>query len=387
MELLVVIAIIGVLVGLLLPAVQSAREAARRMSCSNNFKQIGLALHNYHAAFGRLPMQEGGTTNAANADSPSPESTIATSHNRLRLSWLVPLTPFIEQQALWEQISNPLDPNEDGVAPFFQAMGGSPATYLANYTAGSEYKPWLTDIVSFRCPSDPGRGLPSQGRTNYAACLGDAPHFNSRGNKLDTGSDWGIYEANIACRGMFMARRSMQFRDVLDGLSNTVAAGEIMTDLGVNDVRQRPIVPATGNVRTDGAGYCQPHISETRPTVYDEQLTTIVSQEQRRGSRWAYGRPLYTGMTTILPPNSELCMHSFLDGDGDGVVPPSSHHPGGCHVLMGDGAIRFITDSIEAGSSSNPPASWANIGPSPNPYGLWGSLGTRAASEVIKEEF
>src|SRR6056297_2239550 len=102
-ELLVVIAIIGVLVGLLLPAVQAAREAARRMSCSNNFKQIGLALHNYHAAYDQLPMQATGTFHP-NENTGSGGS--APGHNARRLSFLVGLTPFMEQQALWEQISN-----------------------------------------------------------------------------------------------------------------------------------------------------------------------------------------------------------------------------------------------------------------------------------------
>lgn len=104
-ELLVVIAIIGILVGLLLPAVQAAREAARRMSCSNNFKQIGLALHNYHSAYKNLPMNSGGTyENPRGGDF----------HNRFNLSWLVGILPFIEQQGLWDQISNPFNKNRDG---------------------------------------------------------------------------------------------------------------------------------------------------------------------------------------------------------------------------------------------------------------------------------
>ncbi len=103
-ELLVVIAIIGILVGLLLPAVQAAREAARRMSCSNNFKQVGLAIHNYHSAYKQLPGHMAGTR-------PNPLPGIwfqpSDNSNHMMLSFLVGLTPFMEQQALWEDISNP----------------------------------------------------------------------------------------------------------------------------------------------------------------------------------------------------------------------------------------------------------------------------------------
>ena len=107
-ELLVVIAIIGILVGLLLPAVQAAREAARRMSCSNNFKQIGLAIHNYHSAYKQLPRQGAGTgediQNGMSRGHFARENTMA---NNQSLSIFVGILPFMEQQALWEEIANP----------------------------------------------------------------------------------------------------------------------------------------------------------------------------------------------------------------------------------------------------------------------------------------
>lgn len=152
-ELLVVIAIIGVLVGLLLPAVQAAREAARRMSCSNNFKQLGLAIHNYHSAYRQLPIFSGGTYNG-----PGNAFTPATGDNNFDLSALVGLMPFMEQQAIWEQISNPFLPPTGGTIPF-QAMGPSPNMNLSHHVA-NEYTPWLTEIATLRCPSDPVPACP-----------------------------------------------------------------------------------------------------------------------------------------------------------------------------------------------------------------------------------
>ncbi len=156
-ELLVVIAIIGILVGLLLPAVQAAREAARRMSCSNNFKQIGIGLHNYHAAYDQFPSPGG--TGAADRTRPPGMDMIM---NNYRLNVLVPLLPFIEQQPLWEKISNPTV----GTTNTFMSMGPIP------WYNNGEYPHWRVQVNTYRCPSDPGvsGGI---AYTNYATCAGD----------------------------------------------------------------------------------------------------------------------------------------------------------------------------------------------------------------------
>lgn len=393
-ELLVVIAIIGILVGLLLPAVQAAREAARRMSCSNNFRQIGIGVHNYHAAYKRTPKHGSGTyeddvSSAANNSRDAPGS------DRHDLSMLVGILPFVEQQALWDTISNPLDPDGAGPQIPFQAFGPWPNRTLADH-AVQLYQPWLTDIPTFRCPSDPGVGLPAHGRTNYAACLGDSGTLSHVGYRNDRGGirfQAHIEVAQTSLRGFFKPRLDSRFRDVLDGLSNTICMGEIVTDLGDNDIRTRAVdSPSVDLWRWGQSLTCRPFIDPERPKFW---LSTGVpftgDAEQRRGSKWAMARPFYTGFLTILGPNTEACVQTTQEGEGN--TSASSRHQGGCHVLMGDGAVRFVTDSIDAGDSSSaqvrslstaPPGSFVEPG-AKSPFGLWGALGTRAASEIIEE--
>ena len=399
-ELLVVIAIIGVLVGLLLPAVQAAREAARRMSCSNNFKQIGLGVHNYHAAYKKLPMHMAGTQRTPNPGTwyqPGDDS------NRRMLSIFVGLTPFIEQQALWEQLSNP---NTVDLAaapgtvrtPPWPPMGPTPTDEDNVHGSGvnirnTAYVPWMTEIPTLRCPSDPGVGLPAMGRTNYAACLGDAVQWQQQGATFSnlSGPSSALASAiRAAGRGVFVSRHESKFRDVLDGLANTIMAGEIATDLGDRAIQTHPFgfFPSALGMINDPTS-CRGNIDPVRPQFWDPSVTLLLAANQGRGYRWANGHFPYTVMNTILPPNSEVCMGG--NAWGFGMMPPSSRHPGGAHVLLADGAVQFITDSIEAGDPTNGTV-WVNGtgNQSPgykSPYGLWGALGTRASKEVIEEAF
>ncbi|TWU45454.1 putative major pilin subunit [Novipirellula aureliae] len=392
-ELLVVIAIIGVLVGLLLPAVQAAREAARRMSCSNNFKQIGLAIHNYHSAFNLLPTHGGGTisTGGSGYDPTNPVNMESRYHddeysNNSRLSMLVGIMPFMEQQAIWEQVSNPNGFDSDGTvrSPAWPAMGPTGGNYF--------YGPWVTDIPALRCPSDPGSGLPAAGRTNYGACLGDSVWASS----VKSESEWdtaanGALQNQAAQRGFFkMFNNRLGFRDCIDGLSNTIAMGEMITYLGDTDVRSS--VPDKGGTNgaepyRDNPIYCRGDIDPARPRFWGRD----VSREDRsRGYRWADASTVFSATFTILPPNQEVCGRNNFN-DIVLIATMSSQHQGGCHVLMGDGAVKFITDSIEAGDSSIgnvwKDGTGVRAPGSRSPYGLWGSLGTNASKEVIDETF
>ena len=381
-ELLVVIAIIGVLVGLLLPAVQ----AARRMSCSNNFKQLGLAIHNYHSAYNQLPMHGGGTW----ADG-APIGSNRT--NRMDLSIWVGLTPFFEQQAVWEQVVNPLA-NPGGTPNPYPAMGGE--------TNNDDYGPWTTEMPTLRCPSDPGEGLPAFGRTNYAACVGDSSHYMDLGAlgidadatiTLDANRSPHAQQARAACRGAFVSHQKTAFRDILDGLANTVIAGEIATDLGDRDIRTIPAInnDSGAELVRDEPDLCihEGYTDPARPQFWSAGTPpTLAGVAEGRGYRWASSGAVYGAFNTVLPPNRELCFGSTADSHG--LASASSRHQGGVHVLMGDGAVKFLTDSIEAGDVHHGNV-WMNgvdenAPGSISPYGLWGALGTRASRETISQE-
>ncbi|SMP72216.1 prepilin-type N-terminal cleavage/methylation domain-containing protein/prepilin-type processing-associated H-X9-DG domain-containing protein [Neorhodopirellula lusitana] len=389
-ELLVVIAIIGVLVGLLLPAVQAAREAARRMSCSNNFKQIGLGVHNYHSTYNKLPGYRTGTN-----DGQSWPPGFTQNSNIFNLSPLVGILPFIEQQAIWEQISNPSIQNSDGTTRSttdpWPAMGPT-------VDGNDQYVPWVTEVLTYRCPSDPGVGAPAYGRTNYAACLGDSygqPNGEyvwwSTTDRLADQS-W-IVNSRAGDRGMFFARKQTAFRDCLDGLANTVMYGEITTDLGDNDKRTRAAVHQISGASAleHNPLSCRAGLDAERPQFWGS-LATFTNwagaSRLRRGAQWSSSFDINGGFHTVLPPNSEICMDAGA-GDWGGVMTArgnytaSSRHQGGVHVLMGDGAVKFVTDSIEAGNSSAGNVTpTANNGGRQSPYGLWGALGTRANKET-----
>lgn len=386
-ELLVVIAIIGVLVGLLLPAVQAAREAARRMSCSNNFKQLGLGIHNYHSAYKQIPTHGTGA-NETPANTYWRSSQIS---SRVRLSALVPILPFIEQQALWEQISNPSIQRTDGGTqnPAWNPMGPT-ADQI-------QYVPWVTEIPTYRCPSDPGVGLPALGRTNYGSCLGDSMWLIQHGpmNNNRTATTAGRERhARAAHRGFFRPNAESKFRDTLDGLSNTIAMGEMITALQDGDKRANGIATNGGNASPIGHAairnnpsicFDNGYVNPERPRFWLPEWKQVNRINFGRGHRWADALPIMSTVLTILPPNREACgRHNALGTMLVATV--SSRHQGGAHVLMGDGAVIFMTDSVEAG---DPRAQmiWLNNGAGePSPYGLWGALGTRAASETIEEQ-
>jgi prepilin-type N-terminal cleavage/methylation domain-containing protein len=338
-ELLVVIAIIGVLVALLLPAVQQAREAARRSQCKNNLKQLGLALHNYHDTHRVFPSLKGGTGWVS-----------ARTGNWDRLSGLVWLLPFLDQGPRYNQISSKLVIN--GVT--FPAMGPEPWDW--------DYTPWMGQLEVLRCPSDRYAGSVPHSKTNYAFCIGDSINLNNNP------SAW----SNRDPRGMFFMWSKLGVQDCLDGSSNTICMGERGLNQGNRDV----IGNHAQNANTSTPQAC-------KAMAVGKQYIASADLTDWPGQRFCDGNPSMVGMTTILPPNSPSCSVGTWDGES-GVFSASSRHVGGTHILLCDGAVRFVSENINAGDPNiQDPGTTGNKGPSP--YGVWGGLGTRSSGEVISD--
>ena len=387
-ELLVVIAIIGVLVGLLLPAVQAAREAARRMSCGNNVKQLALSLHNYHDAFKSLPMQNGGTDSLN-----SPES------NGFRLSFLPAVLPFMEQQPLYEQISNPYALERDGTlrAQPFPAGGPGPWDTL--------YRPWLTQVGSFRCPSDPAELSPGEvAFTNYAACQGDSIIEQHHSGiwwdgrpAVEVSAGWESWSAQNVKRwgrGTFHASHFTKFRDITDGLSNTVAVGEIIVDNGQRERNSICLVDVNVEDKSANSVDYTSQLDQLRPTFWAVGAPLEdAGAAHGRGRRWSACQPQATSFWTINPPNSYCVLENH---QSRGLMPGGSRHPGGMHVGLADGSVQFINDQIDSGDQTTVPLGGPRSLPLaernaqaglPSPYGIWGAMGTKGAKETVDFPF
>ncbi|MEW4565794.1 DUF1559 domain-containing protein [Bremerella sp. JC770] len=284
-ELLVVIAIIGVLVALLLPAVQQAREAVRRISCNNNMKQLGLALHNYHDTFGAFPpgnysMSSSGQYNGAN--------------------WRVMVLPFIEQSALHDQLD------------FTARFDGDDLT-------GNEI---LSELIvpGMLCPSsaldpfsDPhGRNDDRAMNINYVGISGGAPSTTQPNvGYIDCGYGW------FANNGLLLTNQATKMRDATDGTSNTMIVTE---QSGLTDGLER-----TANYRGGwhGASSAETADSSTCNKVWFAGTTTV---------RY---NPNYD---IITAGNSYQYRHNTV---------LNSFHPGGVNMMHGDGSTRFVADTIE----------------------------------------
>ena len=342
-ELLVVIAIIGILIALLLPAVQAAREAARRSQCTNNLKQLGLAMHNYHDIYKALPYRRGGTCCWT--------STGANPNNAGRLSAFVSLLPYYEQGAMYDRI-----------------MAGDPALGFnpGGPYAWSGWAVWNVAPSAIDCPSDNG---PTAAREHsYAFCVGDQV----------TNLNAGYTTTNV--RGIFNGA-ACRFADITDGLSNTIAMSERLrqTDAGLTNVTVNQIELPLGIA--SGVGGVDTSPINCLAVADGRYYRAGTSVKRRWGMVWTDGQMERVGFNTVLPPNAPSCSNTtnIYADNTSGVYPPASRHPGGVNVLMGDGSVRFISQTIDTGNLALAP-----VASGPSNYGVWGRLGSRAGGEPVQ---
>ncbi len=272
-ELLVVIAIIAILIALLLPAVQQAREAARRSQCQNNLKQLGLALHNYHDVHKVFPPGEigvrlsDGSTQFRDANSPVN-----------LIGWSCFILPYMDQANLYNSIGSTV----------FSASFGA-----AWYSSSTVSTLGQTPLSAFACPSDPmglvNTDMGGWGKSNYGGCAGGTTQAS------------GIRPTTSAsCKGVFYINSSTRIRDITDGTSNTILLGERTTEGG------------------------------QKGTIWIGQRTDV---------GWGYAEYVYLNLL------NDTTEHR-INGTGYNGDAYSSSHEGGAQFLLGDGAVRFISENV-----------------------------------------
>ncbi|MCL2622527.1 MAG: DUF1559 domain-containing protein [Planctomycetaceae bacterium] len=374
-ELLVVIAIIGILIALLLPAVQAAREAARRMQCTNQLKQLSLANLNFESAMKRFPdathdrtlcMQKslrwGPVGNPDEPNSPGEWTR--------RLSYLCGLLPFIEQAAVYEMVLKTIEAPTDRSQCHPWREG---ATFVPEGETVAVMNPWAQFIGAFTCPSDgnaTARGSGSLQPTSYHC------------NRGDIWMDWNWYEG----RGSFGRgdQDAKNLSSISDGTSNTMAFTEAV------------VGPNGGSRRIKGgvaigveAGAGQPPSNCLARRGPNGTITgSIQDGNWNIGARWGDSMSIYSQLFTLLAPNSPTCGGG--NGESWALVSASSNHTGGVNVALIDGSVHFVSDTVDAGNPeysplvpvqlvSNPERPQDYSGPSL--YGAWGALGTSAGNE------
>ena len=308
-ELLVVIAIIGIMVGLLLPAVQAAREAARRMQCGNNLKQIGLAIHNYESAYRQMPPSR------IEIDPPLP---------RHHAGWQMMALPFMEQTALYEAYRKDVS--------WFDQQNQAAIT---------------TKVSGFLCPSAPdARSMPSAVRMNARRITWGQPNLGSCDYSAINNIRKAAWEANGGTMPLPIARQKpgalfpkapgmgVKFAEILDGLSNTIM---IVEDAGRPEVWIIGRISANPRGGTDVLG--TPHVEEGWGWADLQDSFSLDG-----GNVAGIPNSTSSNATTTPPHATTINGNCMINCSNDGEI--YSFHTGGAHSLRCDGSVQFLTQQM-----------------------------------------
>ena len=340
-ELLVVIAIIGVLIALLLPAVQQAREAARRSQCVNNLKQVGVALHGYHDSYRCLPFGKG----------PGYAATVPGAPIYARWSTHSQVLPYLEQRPLADAINFSLPPELPDI--------GTPGMpYLPAYTDPNRANATACRVMvsTFLCPSDAATGGDWPAGNNYTG--NEGTWLCDLCDQLTSS----VAPAERA-RGPFYFLSCVNLASLTDGTSQTAFFSEKRRGRGVVD-------PRSDLVMMDNAM----NLDQAYQMCNGMSASMAMPLVSRMGAAWAIGDMTCTTYNHVSGPNSRSCASMsggmVMPPDGPMVnmavqLPPTSYHPGGVNLLLGDGSVRFVKDTIALAA--------------------WRALSTRDGGEVISD--
>ena len=366
------------LIALLLPAVQAAREAARRMQCTNHLKQLSLACHNYHDTYGDLPPYC--TTRVSPAD------------NVNEINWLVFLLPFFEQQAVCDAMTTggtaAAVNGTTNYAPWQHNNTGDHAGKTKVEGWDTNYRPWQAQFTTRLCPSDGNANLPPvtnnfTGALSYRASLGDSIiHLQHMGLTTNDNHKW--------ARGPFH-RPARGLASMTDGTSNTFLFGEALIS-GATSGSEQDLGARTGVAvsTASNGGLASQDNHRTCHNQLDtndrKQFKSGVANQQYiggKGRRWACNEFQFASFTTILAPNSPSCVPwraRTYNGNSAMILSASSNHTGGANHSRGDGSVVFVSDSVD--TTSTMPSPVPNVyadhrtGGPPSPYGVYGAMGT-----------